>query len=109
MGIKKISEADITVSEALEILSKQEDLKQYQKLVLEYLKEVSKLPADKARKLVEELTRETGLSRKEAVMLVNILPRSKHEVMAILSGGRDKEFLTLEKAEKIKSIIDKYV
>ncbi|MEM2275603.1 MAG: hypothetical protein QXU43_00790, partial [Thermoproteota archaeon] len=77
MGIKKISEADITVSEALEILSKQEDLKQYQKLVLEYLKEVSKLPADKARKLVEELTRETGLSRKEAVMLVNILPRSK--------------------------------
>ncbi|MEM1554417.1 MAG: hypothetical protein QXS51_06620 [Thermoproteota archaeon] len=109
MGIKKVSEIDITVSEALEILSKQEDLKQYQKMVLEYLKEVSKLPADQARKLVEELMKETGLSRKEAVMLVNILPRSKHEIMAILSVGRDKEFLTLEKAEKIKSIIDKYV
>ncbi|MEM3712955.1 MAG: hypothetical protein QXR97_05420 [Thermoproteota archaeon] len=109
MGIRKISEVDITVSEALEMLSKQEDLKQYQKMVLEYLKEVSKLSADQAKKLMEELMRETGLSRKEAVMLVNILPKSKHEIMAILSGGREKEFLTLEKAEKIKSIIDKYV
>jgi len=52
--------------------------------------------------------KEAGLTRKEAVMLVNILPKSKHEIMAILSGGRDKEFLTLEKVEKIKSIIDKY-
>jgi len=109
MGIRKISEIDITVSEALEILSKQEDLKQYQKMVLEYLKEVCKIPADKARELVDRLMKETGLSRKEAVMIANILPKSKYEIMAILSGGRDKEFLTLEKVEKIKSIIDEYI
>lgn len=109
MVIQKISETDITIPEALEILSTQEDLKQYQRLVLDYLKEASKLPADKARKLLEELVNEAGLARKEAVMLVNILPKSRHEIMAILSGGREKEFLTLEKADKIKSIIDKYV
>ncbi len=108
MGIQKISETDITIPEALEILSEQENLKQYQRLVLDYLKEASKLPAEKAEKLLKELMKEAGLTRKEAVMLVNILPKSKHEIMAILSGGRDKEFLTLEKAEKIKSIIGKY-
>ncbi len=108
MGIQKISETDITIPEALETLSAQEDLKQYQRLVLDYLKEASKLPADKAKNLLEELMKEAGLTRKEAVMLVNILPKSKYEIMAILSGGRDKEFLTLEKVEKIKSIIDKY-
>lgn len=109
MGIQKISETDISIPEALEILSSQKDLKQYQRLVLDYLKEASKLSADKAKKLLEELMREVGLIRKEAVMLVNILPRSKYEIMAILSRGKDKEFLTLEKAEKIKGIIDKYV
>jgi DNA-directed RNA polymerase subunit F len=109
MVIRKTSEVDITASEALEILSQQEDLKQYQKLVLEYLKEVAKLPADKAKRLMEELMKEANLSRKEAVMLVNVLPKSKHEIMAILSGGKDREFLTMEKAERIKSIIDKHV
>lgn len=109
MVIQKTSETDITIPEALETLSTQEDLKQYQRLVLDYLKEASKLPADKAKKLLEELVKEAGLARKEAVMLVNILPKSRHEIMAILSGGKEKEFLTLEKAEKIKSIIDKYV
>lgn len=109
MGIQKTSETDITIPEVLETLSTEKDLKQYQRLVLDYLKEASKLPADKAKKLLKELIEEAGLAKKEAVMLVNILPRSKHEIMAILSGGKDKEFLTLEKAEKIKSIIDKYV
>jgi DNA-directed RNA polymerase subunit F len=109
MVIHKKSETDITIPEALEILSTQEDLKQYQRLVLDYLKEASKLPTDKAKKLLEELMKEAGLARKEAVMLVNILPKSRHEIMAILSGGKEKEFLTLDKAEKIKSIIDKYV
>ncbi|MGQ9478827.1 MAG: hypothetical protein ACUVQ0_02235 [Thermoproteota archaeon] len=109
MGVQRISEVDITIPDALKILSQQKDLKQYQKLVLEYLKEAAKLPADKARMLLDELMKEAGLLRKDAVMLVNILPRSKHEIMAILSGGKDKEFLTMEKAEKIKSIIDKYV
>lgn len=109
MGIQKASETDITIPEALEILSSQKDLKQYQRLVLDYLKEASKLPVDKAKKLLGELMREAGLARKEAVILVNILPKSRHEIMATLSGGRDKEFLTLEKAEKIKSTIDKYV
>lgn len=109
MVIQKTSETDITIPEALETLSTQEDLKQYQRLVLDYLKEASKLPADKAKKLLEELMKEAGLARKEAVILVNILPKSRHEIMAILSGGKEKEFLTLEKAEKIKKLIDKYV
>lgn len=101
-----ISEKDITIAEANEsIKSKEEDeLDQFQRRALGYTSKFSKLDAQRAEKLVEQLVQETGMPRKEAIMVVNVMPRRTEELTGLFSSTM-KRFVSKADAEKILKII----
>jgi len=56
-----------------------------QKRLFEYLSKFVKVrDADACRKAVEQLIEEIGLSEEDAVMIVNIMPKSKEELRPML-------------------------
>jgi DNA-directed RNA polymerase subunit F len=101
-----ISEKDITIAEANKALKakKEEELDQFQRRTLEYIGKFAKLDAERAEKLVEQLSQETGISRKEAIMIVNIMPRRPEELMGLFSSSM-KRIMSKADAEKIIKIL----
>jgi DNA-directed RNA polymerase subunit F len=101
-----VSEKDITIAEANKALKakKEEELDQFQRRTLEYIAKFAKLDAERAEKLVEQLIQETGISRKEAIMIVNIMPRRAEELMGLFSSSM-KRIMSKADAEKIIKIL----
>ncbi|MGQ9513847.1 MAG: hypothetical protein ACUVTL_02175 [Thermoproteota archaeon] len=106
MARKIISEKDVTIPEADRALKsrREEELDQFQRRTLEYTSKFSKVDAETAEKLVDKITQETGISRKEAIMIVNIIPKRAEELTA-LSSSSSKKLISKEDAEKILQII----
>ncbi len=112
---KEVKEFEyITISEAREIMEKiaerrreEAELLYETRRALRHLRTFSKLPADKAKKLVEELLKLPQVGKKElAVKLVDIMPRVPDEVRIIYA--KERFTLTQEQIEEILEIIDKY-
>ncbi|MBO3802736.1 MAG: hypothetical protein JTT11_02500 [Candidatus Brockarchaeota archaeon] len=101
-----MSEKDITVPEADRALrsKKEEELDQFQRRALEYTGKFSKVDAESAEKLVERITQETGISRKEAIMIVNIMPKRAEELAALFSSS-SKRLVSKADAEKVIKVI----
>lgn len=103
----KVEEKDITASEALDTLSEDENPGPIEAMMVEHLKEVVKLDPKSSKELVKELTN-AGVMDKDAVMLANLLPDGKYEVISLLSGG-SKPYISEETAEKIVTILRKFL
>lgn len=75
--------------------------------VLEYLSKAAprQLSAKESRELVEKL-KELGVKEVVAVVVANICPRSKGELMAILQ--MDREISVLDVAEKVYPVVGEY-
>jgi len=101
-----ISEKDITISEANKALKakKEEELDQFQRRTIEYTSKFSKLDPERAEKLIEQLFQETGIPRKEAIMIINILPRRAEELIGLFSSSM-KRIMSKADAEKILKIV----
>jgi len=84
----------------------EENLDQFQRRTLDYASKFSKLSAESAEKLLEELKGEAGLSEEEAVQIVNCMPKSIEELRVFLAGGR--RIVETSKLELILSLLDKY-
>lgn len=95
---------EITVSEAKKILESMEELDPLQRRVLDYALKFSRLPAEKASRLVEELV-ESGLERSIAVQIANCLPVSGEELRTFL--GRQR-IISKETIDAFLRIIEKY-
>ncbi|HDN17718.1 hypothetical protein B6U74_02410 [Candidatus Bathyarchaeota archaeon ex4484_205] len=101
---KVLSEKEITLAEALELLKvEEESLDPLQRRTLEYLSKFSKIDGDVANRIVERLTQETSLLRREAIMIVNIMPSDPIEITSLFSSS--KRYISKEEAEKVLSII----
>lgn len=104
----------ITISEAREIMEKiVEERKNISDLTFEtrramkHLRLFSKLPADKARELVEELEKLPQVKRREiAVKLADIMPRIRDEVRIIYA--KERMTLTPEQIDEILEVLNKY-
>ncbi|MEM2841797.1 MAG: hypothetical protein QW201_00610 [Thermoproteota archaeon] len=107
MPRKKIEENDITNAEALEILLQEQNPGPIESMMIEQLKEIVKLDAKTSRELVNELTK-TGITNKDAVILANLLPGNKYEVVSLLSGG-SRPYVSEEIAERVAAILKKYI
>ena len=107
MPRRKIEDRDITDAEALELLLHDEEQGTIETMMAEHLKELVKLDAKSSRSLVEELV-DTGITNKDAVTLVNLLPDNKYEVISLLSGGT-RPYISEETAEKVVSLIKKHL
>ncbi len=112
---KEVKEFEyITISEAKEIMEKiaKERQKEAELLfetrrALKHLRTFAKLPADKAKELVEELMKLPQVGRKDlAVKLVDIMPRIPDEVRIIYA--KERFTITSEQIEEILEILDKY-
>jgi len=74
--------------------------------ILAYVSTFSKLDAESARKLKEELMERFGLEEVEAVQVVNICPRTVEEVRTVLSGYKRLLLTVLADEEKLRGIAD---
>ena len=101
-----ISEKDITIAEANAAIKakKEEELDQFQRRTLEYTSKFAKLDAGRAEKLVEGLIQETGMSRKDAIMIINVMPRRSEELMGLFSSSM-KRPMSKADADKIIRIL----
>lgn len=104
----------ITISEAKEIMKEIAKKRQEEaellfetRRALKHLRLFSKLPADKAKELVEELLKLPQVGSKEiAVKLVDIMPRVPDEVRIIYA--KERVTLTPEQIQEILDVIDRY-
>ncbi|HEX9196523.1 MAG TPA: RNA polymerase Rpb4 family protein [Candidatus Bathyarchaeia archaeon] len=109
MARKIMMEKAITNAEAKGVLEKvkEEELGEFQRRTLDFTRRFSKLPADRAAKLVEELSSELQLDRNDAIQIVNTLPQSVEELRAVLTvKGR---FVSTEQLSGILAIMKRYV
>ncbi|MEM0232936.1 MAG: RNA polymerase Rpb4 family protein [Candidatus Nezhaarchaeales archaeon] len=104
MKVTKIREIPLPkVRDLLEMRQGLGPLESYQVAVLSHASRFSKIPSDKAEKLIEELVDKFKMSRATAVQIVNILPTSVQELRVLLAR-EGKVFLT-EDLEKILELI----
>ena len=109
MARKILIEKAITNAEAKSVLEKvkENELGEFQRRTLDYTRRFSKLPADKASKLVEQLSSDLQLDRNDAIQIVNTLPQTIEELRAVLTvKGR---FVSTEQLNGILQIMKRYV
>lgn len=112
---KEVKDFDyITISEAKEIMEKivkkrreEGELLFETRRALKHLRLFAKLPAEKAKELVEELMSLPQVGRKDlAVKLADIMPRTADEVRVIYA--KERVTLTSEQIKEILDVIDRY-
>jgi len=96
----------ISNPEMKEILSVEENLEGLQRRTYEYVIKFSKLSAEKAKKLKEELLKIEDITEEEAVMIINILPKTAEEIKDIFHHR--KTILPAEFLNKIMDLVKKY-
>jgi len=108
MPRKILEVTEVTVAEVGKILerAKEGELGEFQRRVLEYAQKFSKLKADKAKKLMKELTSSFPVESKEAAQIVNCMPKTVGELRAILTAKG--KIYTTEQLQEIIKTIDKY-
>jgi len=65
--------------------AKEEELGEFQRRTLDYASKFSRIPAAKAEKLVKDLSEKFQLERKDAIQIVNTMPRYAEELRTILT------------------------
>src|SRR5271157_4453375 len=87
MPRKIVDSKPTTTAEAKRTLEKvkQEELGEFQRRTLDYASKFSRIPAAKAEKLVRELSEKFQLERKDAIQIVNTMPRYAEELRTILT------------------------
>jgi DNA-directed RNA polymerase subunit F len=115
MTLKRVKEFDyITIAEAKEIMeeviSKRKEgaeLLFETRRAMNNLRKFSKISAEDAKKLTEELMNLPQVGRKDiAVKLVDIMPRVPDEIRTIFA--KERFTITPEQMKEILDIIDKY-
>lgn len=84
---KIVDSKPATTAEARKTLekAKEEELGEFQRRTLDYTSKFSKIPPQKAEKLVKELGEKFQLERKDAIQIANTMPRYIEELRTILT------------------------
>jgi DNA-directed RNA polymerase subunit F len=84
---KIVDSKPATTAEARRILqkAKEEELGEFQRRTLDYTSKFSKISPQKGEKLVKELGEKFQLDRKDAIQIVNTMPRYIEELRTILT------------------------
>jgi DNA-directed RNA polymerase subunit F len=106
MGKRELSENRLTLPQVKKLLEAigEENLDQFQRRTLDYVKKFSKVDAAKAKKLLEKLMKEFDLDEAEAVQVVNCMPETVDELRVFLAGGR--KIIETAKLEAIVSLLN---
>jgi DNA-directed RNA polymerase subunit F len=102
-----ISRTPLSLPEVEKILSSSEaELTTLQQRVLNYVRKYSKLPADRAERLITVLMERFELTKEEAVQIADICPTHVEELRAVLSGYKRLAPFLLFSEEKLQAIVD---
>jgi DNA-directed RNA polymerase subunit F len=106
MANRDLSEKRITLPQVRKVLEEigEDNLDQFQRRTLDYVKKFSKVDAKEARKLLEKLMKEFGLEEFEAVQVVNCMPETADELRVFLASGR--KIIETTKLEAIVSLLN---
>ncbi|MHA1755072.1 MAG: RNA polymerase Rpb4 family protein [Candidatus Odinarchaeia archaeon] len=105
---EKLEEIPLTLAEVKNLLQKREkegELSYVQRVTLDYVTKMTPLTATKAKKLTKELIK-IGISKENAIQIVNALPDFKEELSVFLTT-EEKKF-TPEEIEEILKKIKEY-
>jgi len=105
---KIIKEVLLTLPEVRQLLEERsrEELNYMQRITLDYVSKFSKLPAEAARQLVNELTSAFGLKTETAIQIANILPDTVHELRVLLTT--ESKTFTSDELKRMMEVIKKY-
>ena len=95
------------VKEILSNLSKEKELSREQKIALEHSEKVNTLPVKKARELFKKLKDIGRINEKQACKIVDLLPSSEDELMAIFA--KETYIPSEEEVKKILDIVGEYI
>ncbi|MFP3190440.1 MAG: RNA polymerase Rpb4 family protein [Thermoproteota archaeon] len=98
---------DVSLPEVLEILEKrisEDNVKEGQKKMYDYVKKFSKVKPEKAKEIIDKLMNQLNLTRDICVQILNIMPSNVEELRAILPSDK---YFSKEELDKILSIIHK--
>jgi DNA-directed RNA polymerase subunit F len=102
-----VSRTTLSLPEVERILGSSEaELTTLQQRVLNYVRKYSKLPADRAERLITELMERFELAREEAVQIADVCPTHVEELRAVLSGYKRLAPFLLFSEEKLQAIAD---
>ena len=106
MENKEPSEKRLALPQVKSALEKigEENLDQFQRRTLDYVKKFSKVDAKVAKKLLEKLIKKFGLEEAEAVQIVNCLPETVDELRIFLASGR--KIIETAKLEAIIQVLN---
>lgn len=106
MPRKIIEEREISVPEAKTILESVKEPGEFQRRTLDYLTKFSKVKPEDAEKLMISLTKKHKLDPKDAIQVINCMPKSAEELRSILSV-KGKVIIS-DELEAILKEINKY-
>ena len=106
MANQDLSEKRLTLPQVRKVLEEigEENLDQFQRRTLDYVKKFSKVDVKAAGKLLEKLMQEFGLEEIEAVQVVNCMPETMDELRVFLASGR--KIIETTKLEAIVSLLN---
>jgi DNA-directed RNA polymerase subunit F len=106
MANQALSEKRLTLPQVRKVLEEigEENLDQFQRRTLDYVKKFSKVDVKAAGKLLEKLMQEFGLEEIEAVQVVNCMPETMDELRVFLASGR--KIIETTKLEAIVSLLN---
>jgi DNA-directed RNA polymerase subunit F len=106
MGKRELSENRLPLPQVKKVLEAigEENLDQFQRRTLDYVKKFSKVDAAKAKRLLKKLVKEFSLDEAEAVQVVNCMPETIDELRVFLAGGR--KIIETAKLEAIISLLN---
>ncbi len=106
MENQDVTEKRLTLPQVKRVLEAigEENLDQFQRRTLDYVKKFSKLDAKVAEELLEKLEKEFDLEEAEAVQVVNCMPETVDELRVFLASGR--KIVETAKLEAIIALLD---
>ena len=90
MSKREVSENRLTLPQVKKLLETigEENLDQFQRRTLDYVKKFSKTDPDKAEELLQVLTKEYEIDEAEAIQILNCMPETVDELRVFMAGGR---------------------
>lgn len=107
---KKISpDKPITIVEVKKILEErgEDQLDQFQRITLDYVKKFSKIDEKKSEELISRLTEKFGIDRVEAVQIANCMPKSIEELRPFFATAK-RRIIGTTQLEAMLTVLDEF-
>ena len=101
-----VGKMEISIPETKRILENIGELNQFQLRTFDYVNKFSKIDALKAEELANRLVEKFDISKKEAIQVVNCMPKSLEELRTFFSLGKKKIIIMSQLEEMLKLLAD---